>query len=65
MKALNNSKLVNSLNNHPELKRAVVLIQKLNLKTDITETISSLNFPLGMHLFIMGNYSDLMSINFN
>ncbi len=64
MKTLNKVKLISCLNKNHDLKKAVILIQKLNLKKDITETISLLNFPLGIHLFIMGNYSDLMSIKF-
>lgn len=58
-------KLVKTLRENKKLAELVKKIQILNSdrKNNITEIIQGLDLPLNYHLFIMGNFSDLMSIS--
>jgi hypothetical protein len=41
-------------------------VQQYNLREyEIIAIIREMNFPLNLHLFITGNFSNLMSLNFN
>ena len=55
-------KLIEILRKDKKLAECVMKVQKLDLKKNITEGVNALNFDFATHLFIMGNYSDLMNI---
>ena len=55
-------KLIKALQVNKDLARDVKKVQELKIKTGVVDAVNSLNFDIGTHLFIMGNYSDLMNI---
>lgn len=55
-------KLVKTLQANKTLAGKVKQVQELKIKGKVTEVVNNLNFDLATHLFIMGNYSDLMNI---
>lgn len=60
-------KLINTLKENEGLRKIVKGLQTLHQDPTLKpiETIRSLNLPLGVHLYITGNYSDLMQIKIN
>ena len=59
---MNYFKLIKTLQADKELARKVKLVQNLEIKNEVVDSVNSLNFDLTTHLFIMANYSDLMNI---
>ena len=55
-------KLIKALRDNKELARDVKKVQALQIKKDVVDAVNSLNLDFGTHMFIMGNYSDLMNI---
>ncbi len=69
---MNTQSLITKINQSPkskEIKQIIQRLQQLRIlgKTDaeIEEVIKKMDLPLGLHLFITGNYSSLMTIKFN
>ena len=58
-------KLIKALQNNKELARDVKKVQELEIKGGVIKSVNSLKLDFGTHLFIMGNYSDLMNIKIN
>ena len=58
--------IIETLRNNEKLRELVILIQKLNedKSININEAIYNLKLPLNYHLYIMGNFSDLMNVVF-
>ena len=59
---LNYFKLIKILRSNPELALKVKQVQGLEIKGSVVDCVNALNFDFSTHLFIMANYSDLMSI---
>jgi hypothetical protein len=62
-------KLVEYLDKNPLLCNIVIKLKNLvdnhNFSNqEIEEIINQMNLPFSEHMFIMGNFSDLMSLNF-
>tara|TARA_R110002124_G_C8688552_1_gene492818 strand:+ start:447 stop:647 length:201 start_codon:yes stop_codon:yes gene_type:complete len=55
-------KLIKALRDNKELARNVKRVQELEIEGGVVDSVNSLNLEFGTHLFIMGNYSDLMNI---
>lgn len=55
-------KLIKALRDNKKLARDVKKVQELEIKGGVINSVNSLNLDFGTHLFIMGNYSDLMNI---
>jgi len=60
-------KLINTLNQHENLRKIVKGLQILHSDNTLQpiETIRKLELPLNYHLWITANYTDLMHIKFN
>ena len=59
----NQIKLTQTLNKNPKLLKLVKGLQTLNSQgLDMNKVITDLKLPLGTHLFITSNYTDLMSL---
>lgn len=59
----NQIKLTQTLNKNPKLLKLVKGLQTLNSEgLDMNKVITDLKLPLGTHLFITANYTDLMSL---
>ena len=59
--------LVKILRSNPNLSELCLKIKQLTEhkeSIEIEQIIKSLNLPLKEHLFVLGNYSDLMSLNY-
>lgn len=60
-------KLIETLNKNPTLCEIVRKLQTLYLdmtNQEIEEVIKEMDLPFNLHLFVMGNFSDLMRIKF-
>ena len=57
-------KLINTLKENEGLRKIVKGLQILHQDPTLKpiDTIRGLNLPLGIHLYVTGNYSDLMQI---
>ncbi len=55
-------KLTKALRENKELARNVKKVQDLEINGNVVDCVNSLKLDLATHLFIMGNYSDLMNI---
>jgi len=64
MKAIRSIELVNKIKSSPNLLNLVKKLQLIrqDKNIDINNEIYKLNLPIGTHLFITGNFSDLMDI---
>ena len=59
----NQIKLTQTLNKNAKLLKLVKGLQTLNSEgLDMNKVITDLKLPLGTHLFITANYTDLMSL---
>jgi len=60
-------KIIKILKSDKTLCELTQKLQHLNRdkKNDMNDIIHSLNLPLNYHLFVLGNFSNLMTIKFN
>lgn len=56
-------RLLAIVNKNSDLAQIVILLQKLT-KDEAIDALKVMNLPLSKHMFIMGNFSELMEIKF-